>query len=105
MSWIYRCSSCRTRNTFTKALRDYKRGKKCRHCGYARFYPDKERTNRKGCTCGGYSFPHRTGSGSCLHNKHHLYNQAKRQGASKEDLAMIQALHGSPPSADQTCPF
>ncbi len=65
MSHIYRCSACRTRNTWAKALSQYKRGRTCRHCGHRRFYVDKERLNRKGCNCGAYWFPHRPNSGMC----------------------------------------
>jgi hypothetical protein len=65
VSHIYRCTSCRTRNTWPKPLAAYVRGRKCRHCGHGRFYVDKERLNRKPCNCMAYHHPHRPNSGAC----------------------------------------
>lgn len=84
MSHIYRCSRCRTRNTFKKALADYARPKHCRHCNHAHFYVDKERLNRKPCVCGGYHFVHRPGGGACVLSKTREYHIAKRGGNAAE---------------------
>lgn len=73
MSHIYRCSRCRTRNTWPRALGTYVRGRRCRHCGHDRFYPDRERVTRKPCNCSGYHHAHRPGSRRCDHNHLHPY--------------------------------
>lgn len=107
MSHIYRCMSCRTRNTFARARHDYVRGRKCRHCGHTRFYVDRERIGRRGCGCGGYHFPHRPGSPCCESNPMADANRAKRAGESPElvaDLAMEAALFGKLARAE-ACPF
>jgi len=93
VSHIYRCSACRTRNTFRRALGDYVRGKRCRHCGHDRFYVDRERMNRRGCTCGGYHFPHRRGSGACIHSARSEYYLALRQGVPQSDAEALLWAH------------
>lgn len=85
MSHIYRCNACRTRNTWPKALADYVRGRTCRNCGNGKFYPDRERMNRKGCGCIGYHFPHRRGSGCCDHNPRARENRMKREGSGEQE--------------------
>ena len=94
MSHIYRCSRCRTRNTFRKALGSYVKPKACRHCGHTRFYVDKERINRKACHCGGYHYPHRPGSPCCEHNPDADYHHALRQGLDAVDLGGYHAVAG-----------
>ena len=87
MSHIYCCSRCRHRNTFRKAVTAYVRKiPKCSHCGYLKFYVDKERINRKGCGCGGYWFVHRPGSGCCVQNPDGYRNAAIREGVAPELL-------------------
>lgn len=73
MSYIYRCSSCRTRNTWPRALASYVRWRRCRHCGHDRFYVDRERVNRLPCHCDGYHHAHRPGSRRCESNTMHPY--------------------------------
>ncbi len=81
MSHVYRCNSCRTRNTFHKAIGAYVRKiPSCRHCGHTRFYVDKERINRKVCKCGGYHYHHRPRSGCCHQNPNGLRNAMIRAG-------------------------
>lgn len=90
MSHTYKCSRCRTRNVWPKALAAYKRGRRCKACGYARFYVDKERVNRKACRCDGYHHPHRPDSPCCVSNPQHLANRARRAGASKIVIAALE---------------
>lgn len=80
MSHIYKCNRCKTRNTWTKALQEYAKGRTCRHCGNSTFHVDRERMNRKACGCMGYHFPHRKGSGCCDHNPAARENRMKREG-------------------------
>ena len=84
MSCIYRCMSCRTRNTFKKPVEDYVRGRKCWHCGHGRFYVDKERLQRPVCRCGEYHFVHRPGSGACLQGTKTKIYAARRYGDENE---------------------
>jgi DNA-directed RNA polymerase subunit RPC12/RpoP len=90
MAYIYRCSRCRTRNSFKQPLEDYRRAKKCRACGYTKFYWDKER-NRKAdfCTCNGYHFNHRRGSKFCWANPQYEWNV--RVLRYKEDPLQVSA--------------
>lgn len=87
MSYIYRCSRCRTRNTFLRALSTYVRAKRCRDCGHDHFYVDKERTQRKPCRCSGYHHPHRPGSPLCEHNPTFDVRRAQAQGLDHDDMA------------------
>ena len=80
MSFIYRCSKCRTRNTWPRALATYKRGRKCRHCGYTKFYVDRERIERKPCHCVGYHHAHRPGSRRCDQHPLHPYWRSGDEG-------------------------
>lgn len=87
MTYPYKCNRCRTRNIFKKKLEDYVRPKKCKACGYDRFYFDKDRARRvKPCNCSGYNFPHRVGSPCCEKNQHCMTNRAKREGLVGDDL-------------------
>lgn len=69
-TWHYRCLKCRGRNKKKKPIDHYVRVQKCRHCGHAGFYLDKERQNRKDIcrdeACCHY--PHRYRSSLCLHH-------------------------------------
>jgi DNA-directed RNA polymerase subunit RPC12/RpoP len=91
MSHHYRCNRCRTRNVWPRALADYKRGRTCKHCGHARFYVDKERVNRKPCTCSGaYHWgAHRPGSPMCDRNPLADANRARRSGAADDVVAAL----------------
>lgn len=80
MSHIYRCSRCRTRNTWPRALATYVRGRRCKHCQYDRFYVDKERTTRKACRCSGYHFAHRPGSRCCDAHPLHPFYRSRDEG-------------------------
>jgi hypothetical protein len=111
MSCHYRCSKCRTRNVWPKALGEYKRGRKCRHCGYEKFYVDKERVSRKPCRCEGGlismkngAIPHRPGSPCCVQNKKFEFNRAIREGLDADDIAWheIGAVKHQPGAE---CPF
>lgn len=70
----YRCSRCRTRNSFIKPLGVYLRPRKCRSCGYTTFYVDKERIHRPVCYCTGTHYPHRPGSSACLEHPDNPFN-------------------------------
>lgn len=85
---VYRCSRCRTRNSFNHSVAWYKRPRKCRDCGHAHFYPDRERMARKSCDCLGAYFwgKHRWGAAYCENNPDWEYNRAIRDGASAEDM-------------------
>lgn len=85
----YRCSRCRTRNKFKRAVSTYLVPKKCRDCGYKKFYPDKDRAARESCRCdGAYHWgAHRWGAQYCEHNPDHQYHRAVRDGATTEELA------------------
>lgn len=88
MAHIYRCSRCRTRNTFRRAADSYLRPKSCRDCGYQKFYSDKERVYRPVCKCSGsYHFPHRVGAKYCEKHPDHEYDRAIRAGAHPGELA------------------
>lgn len=103
MTYKYRCSRCRTRNTFVRPLKDYIRTKKCRSCGYDRFYWDKEHNGRRElCTCDNYHYTHRKGSRMCEHNPWHELNDRLRQGESYEDAIIEMSLAGRAPVGDQT---
>jgi DNA-directed RNA polymerase subunit RPC12/RpoP len=105
VSHIYRCSKCRTRNTFRRALASYVRGKRCRHCGHAGFYVDRERMNRIGCQCGGYHFPHRPGSPCCDHHPARDYWRALREGATGDDLLDASLRATGKVVRGNWCPF
>lgn len=110
MSHHYRCSRCRTRNVWPKAFSEYKHGRRCKHCGYERFYVDKERVNRKPCKCDGGlltgrgSIPHRPGSPCCIHHPRFEFNRAIREGMDPHEAAFIGlGAIRSEPGAE--CPF
>lgn len=106
MSHIYRCSCCRTRNTFLRALTDYIRQRRCRSCGHRRFYADRERATRKACNCDGYHHAHRPGSRCCVANPSHAYWRAKRQGEDEEVLlALTLESPGKVPRGRCLVPF
>lgn len=89
MAYIYRCSRCRTRNTFHHSVGWYKIKRECRDCAYTKFYPDKERIYRPVCRCMGAYFwgVHRVGAAYCEKNQNFEYNRAVRDGADAADLA------------------
>lgn len=72
MSFLYRCNSCGQRRALPKLHTDYVRLPMC-DCGKPLTYRDKwqERKNKQArCSCDGYPFPHRHGSGVwCIHSK------------------------------------
>lgn len=126
MSFIYRCSKCRTRNTFKQAVVNYKpmRGlpkltgnalkkelkangsKQCRHCGHYHFYVDKDRIQRPVCVCGGMHFAHRPASSMCEQSPKADLLRAMRDGATDaqiEDLRMELALAAK--TVSKVCPF
>ena len=92
MSYVYRCSCCRTRNTFPRPLADYIRQRRCRSCRYTRFYVDRERATRTACHCSGYHHAHRPGSRYCEANPAHAYWRAKREGADDETLLALSLV-------------
>ena len=101
--YIYRCSRCRTRNSFHHPVDWYKIKRKCRDCGYQKFYKDKERRARQPCRCSGaYHWgAHRLGSPMCEHNPNYQANRALRDGTPLEDVAWGQlagvSKHVEPP--------
>lgn len=93
MSYHFRCNRCRGRNVMPRHWRDYKRPKRCKHCGHQRFYVDKERVARLSCFCqGAYHWEaHRPGSPMCERNPLHEANRARRQGAGEAVVAALIA--------------
>lgn len=91
MAHIYRCSRCRTRNTFKHSLQWYRRKRKCRDCGYDRFYLDLERIHRVPCRCAGAYFwgPHRKGSALCDQHPEGEANRAVRAGEDEGAVAWL----------------
>lgn len=91
MSHVYRCSRCRTRNTFRRAAESYVIKRKCRDCGHRHFYVDKERVYRPVCRCADSYFwgPHRPGSKFCVLNPQHLVHRARRDGADDGEIAWL----------------
>lgn len=89
MAHIYRCSKCRTRNTFKHSVGWYTVPRKCRDCGYTKFYVDKERVYRSVCGCTGAYFwgKHRIGAAYCQQNPMWEYNRAVRDGAHPGEIA------------------
>lgn len=75
-----RCSRCQARRTLARNPDQYARLPNCQRCGHNRYYLDHYRRNvernkkavpvcnpgRGGCSA--YHFPHRKGSGFCIHN-------------------------------------
>lgn len=109
MSCHYRCSKCRGRNVLPRLLSEYKRPRKCKHCGHGHFYLDKERTYRSVCRCeGSYHWgAHRPGSRMCEHNSMVDVHRARRAGASDTvllDLA-AEAAWDKPGVVGADCPF
>lgn len=106
MSYIYRCSCCRARNTFRRPVFAYVRPKRCKSCRYTRFYVDRERVTRKACHCTGYHYAHRPGSRCCEHHPAYEYWRAKREGADDETLlaATLRAT-GKVVKSSTWCPF
>lgn len=106
MTFKYRCSRCRCRNTFRRRLEHYARPKRCRDCGYDRFYWDREHNGRRPiCGCDGYHFTHRKGSRMCQHNPHHELHVRMRAGESRADVLLEMSLEGRCKHTDQECPF
>jgi len=72
MSYLYRCNKCKQRRSLPRLHTDYVYAPKCKSCGAPLTYRDKwqERKNKvTACTCDGYPFPHRKGSGVwCIHS-------------------------------------
>ena len=99
MAYVYRCSKCRTRNTFRHALEWYIRPKRCRCCGHKAFYVDKERVRRKPCYCEGYHYPHRPGTTFCVVNPQYQVNvRTMRYGEKLGDVLLDMYLR-------EQCPF
>lgn len=111
MRFAYRCSKCRARNTFPRKVEEYIIARKCKSCGYKRFYVDKERMRRKSCYCSGYWFPHRIGCRCCVQNKDHVINSAIRAGATADELLDLrldllwEADGGRVMTEDEAVPF
>lgn len=110
MGYVYRCSRCRTRNTFNRPVTQYIRPRRCRDCGYAKFYVDRERVTRKPCRCHGGllgrtgSIPHRPGSAGCIHNPFgEAYRMKRDAGMDDDDLAFLGI--GGEKAIPGHCPF
>jgi DNA-directed RNA polymerase subunit RPC12/RpoP len=103
MTFKYRCTRCRVRNTFKRQVDDYIRPKKCRACGHDRFYWDKEmNAHREICGCtGGYHFTHRKGSRLCVHNKWYELHDRLRQGQTEAEALLEMSLSGTLPGAEE----
>lgn len=67
----HRCSRCQARHAFKFHWQTYRKVMQCTQCGYTRFYVDKTRQKRdsgqQSCECDAYHYPHRRGSGQCVH--------------------------------------
>lgn len=105
MAYVYRCSRCRTRNTFRHSVEWYTIKRACRDCGHKHFYVDRERIRRKACRCPGAYFwgSHRLGAAFCQHNPDVEYNRAVRDGAHPGELAWLGL--GLKPHTGETIPF
>ena len=103
MSYVYRCSRCRTRNSFPRSVLSYVRPRKCRDCGYQKFYVDRERVSRVSCRCEGayHWIAHRPGSPMCEKNPEYRANRAIREGADEDDISFM----GLRLTESETCPF
>ena len=69
-----RCSKCRARRNLSQHPEAYIRRPRCRRCGAVGTlkidaYRDSGQERRKAptCNCDGWWFPHRRGSGGCIH--------------------------------------
>ncbi len=91
MSYAYRCSKCRGRNTMKHRYDWYKRTPVCKHCKACnRYYLDKARQYRNDyCSCEGYHYKHRIKSACCIH--HPDYELHVRVGRYGEDSAVVIA--------------
>lgn len=111
MSFSYRCSKCRGRNLFRRALDAYILIPKCRHCGYQKFYVDWERVKRRRleiCACGGYHFKHREGSPMCEKNENYEFNvRTRRYGEDPDEVRLDIAFNSAAQTEFETegCPF
>lgn len=65
---------------FKRATQEYVYKKHCRHCGYDKFYVDRERVSRRPCSCSGLHYPHRPGTRYCEKNPYHNAQRAMRSG-------------------------
>ena len=106
MSYAYRCSKCRGRNTLKHPLEWYVRAKKCRHCGWFRFYVDKARQFRNDyCTCAGYHHTHRKGSLMCEHHPNYEINvRTGRYGEALADVLADIARRTKEEKENELCP-
>lgn len=88
-----RCGICGTRRATFVSLLNHKRNS----------------GHNKPCTCGGYHFPHRPGSGCCDTAPYPTLRRAQREGATGDDLtdAFIEdALFGNhKPTTQKETPF
>lgn len=118
MTYPYRCSACRARNTSTRPVanwtqprckaarysksevaRELRRigGMRCKACGHTSFYLDKYRLERKACACSGGligrtgPIPHRPGSPCCERRGGFELARAERDGATEADIAGMVA--------------
>lgn len=90
-----------------RLLSEYKRPRRCKHCGHGHFYLDKERTYRSVCRCdGAYHWgPHRPGSPMCEQRPMFEVNRARRSGVDDLlDVAADVALN-TPGRVSSECPF
>jgi predicted nucleic-acid-binding Zn-ribbon protein len=106
MRYYYRCMKCRSRNVFAMPVEMYIRPRKCKSCGHARFYADKERTNRQDyCRCDGWHHTHRRGSTYCLYHPQRQLLDRLRAGESRADIALDLAFDSPVTPAPTEVPF
>lgn len=99
--YAYRCSRCRARNMFRRRVEHYKIERKCKACGYTRFYWDKARNERAFmvrediCRClSPYPWPHRAGSKFCKHNSLSEYHLRIAAGEKPSEIEMDMRFAG-----------
>lgn len=107
-TYSVRCrnSTCRHRRVATVHPDDYKRPPKCPCCGSTKGWRIELRqySKRDRCTCSGYPHPHQKASSKfCDHNPQGPYHQAKRHGASDDDIPLEYL--GRKMKEDEPCPF
>jgi hypothetical protein len=110
MGFPYRCSKCRGRNTLPRALEDYIRVPKCRHCAHGSFYVDKIRLARRdgheNCRCGGYHHTHRIKSKFCEHHPDYQFNvRTMRYKECPEEVRLDIAFNTEQQPPTKVTPF
>lgn len=106
MKHYYRCMKCRSRNVFNRPVEAYKIQRKCKACGWWRFYLDKERTNRMDyCRCEGWHHTHRFKSTFCIHHPARQLIERIRAGEAEAEVRLDMAFDAPFEAAPIEAPF